>query len=92
MILFWTSLKICCLGKSLPDDRIPALSALEALADDNFIVAQVVQFSSDWEENIVSIGENDVTSISPFPTIFSTLLKTVYPFPTMFSRHIFQGC
>ena len=45
---------------------------------DNLNVAQMVQFFSDREENIVGKGEN-APAFSPFPTIFS---KVFY----------FQGC
>ena len=43
---------------TLPDEKILALPKLEAFADDNFIVAQMVQFFSDRSENIVGKGES----------------------------------
>ena len=44
--------------KSLPDDKILALSKLEAFVDDNFSVAQMLQYFSDRIENSVGKGEN----------------------------------
>ena len=40
------------------DDKILDLSKLKAFADDNFIVAQMVQFFSDRVESIAGKGEN----------------------------------
>ena len=41
-----------------PEDRILPFSKLKLFADNNFIVAQTVQFFCDRVENIVGKGEN----------------------------------
>ena len=53
---------------SLPHGKILDLPKLKAFADDNFKVAQIMQFCFDRVENIVGKREN---AFSPFPTMFS---------------------
>ena len=55
----------------LSDDKILHLSKLKAFADDNFSVAQRMQFFCDRVENIVGKGENDG------PAIFSKASSSV---------------
>ena len=48
-----------CLGfNPLPDDKFLALSKFKAFADDNFIVAQGVQYFFDRVEKTLGKGEN----------------------------------
>ena len=44
--------------KAIQDDKVLALPMLKAVADDNFILVQFVQFFFDWVENIVEKWEN----------------------------------
>ena len=44
--------------KPLPENKILAFTKLEAFADDNFSVAQMVKFFFARRENIVRKGEN----------------------------------
>ena len=54
------------------DDKILDLSKLKVFADDNSIVAQMVQFFSDRVESIVGKGENaGYQYFSPFPEMIS---------------------
>ena len=56
----------------LPDNKISPLSKLKAFADNNFIMAQVVQFLFERVENNVGKKEKMlVTRNFPFPTMFS---------------------
>ena len=52
-----TSNKYCFIN-TLPDDKNLAKDKLEIFADDNFNVAQKVNFFFGREENIVGKGEN----------------------------------
>ena len=56
---------------SLSDDKILDLSKFKALADDNFNVAQMVQFLSDMVQNMVGKGEIADFQYFSFPTMFS---------------------
>ena len=44
--------------QAMPDNTILALSKLKAFADNNFILAKMVQLLSERIENIVGKGEN----------------------------------
>ena len=59
---------------SLPNDNILDLPKLNAFADDKTNVNEKLKFCLGWVENIVGKGKMLVTSISPFPTMFSKAL------------------
>ena len=63
----------------LPNNTILALSKLKAFADDNFYLAQMVQFLFDREENILRKGEN---------TGFQHFLLSL----NVFKKSLSQGC
>ena len=55
---FIDNLQTIPISNSIPDDKILALSRLKLFADDNFIVAQMVQFLRERVDNIVGKGQN----------------------------------
>ena len=55
---FFMKVLKCCLQIPLPDDKISTLSKLKANVDNNFSLAQLVQFFSDRVGNFVGKGEN----------------------------------
>ena len=62
----------------LPENKIQALSKLKAFADDNFIVAQMMQTFFESLENIVGKGENaGDPHFLLFHNIFKRLLAQV---------------
>ena len=76
--LVWERVNQLFLNPS-PDDKILALSKLKALAEDNFIVVQILQFFFEREGNIMGKGENadyQLTSHLFFPSLF---LKGFFP-------------
>ena len=81
MLLIWTSLKFCRLGKSsqlqkqiltLPNDKILRLSIFKAFADDKIFVTQKLKFTLGKIENIEGKGEN--AGYQRFPAMFSKVL------------------
>ena len=56
--LSYYSMDVLSFFNSLPNNNISDLPELKALADDNFRVVQMMQFSSDRVENTVGKGEN----------------------------------
>ena len=58
----------------LPDNKILALTKLEAFADDKLNEIQIIELVFHGVENIVGKG---------------MLVTSIFPFPTMFSRYFF---